>query len=128
MAIPKIETRRGLSMPRALLHLEGAAVFAAATGFYFLLGLSWWVYLLFLFAPDLSAIGYLFGPRTGSVLYNLAHTIIWPLIIGLAGWWLGWSWSAPVGLIWLAHIGLDRLLGYGLKYPDAFKHTHLDQV
>lgn len=104
------------------------AVFAAATGLYFLLGLSWWVYLIFLFAPDLSAIGYLFGPRTGSVLYNLAHTIIWPLIIGLAGWWLGWSWSAPVALIRLAHIALDRMVGYGLKYPDAFRYTHLDQV
>lgn len=115
-------------MPRVLLHLEGAAVFLGATLVYFLLGLSWWVYLLFLLAPDLSAVGYVFGTRTGSIVYNLAHTLIWPLAIGLAGWWLGWSWAAPVALIWLAHIGMDRMVGYGLKYPDAFKHNHLNQV
>ena len=115
-------------MPRALLHLEGAAVFVAATAVYFLLGYTWWVFLLFLLAPDLSAIGYFFGPRVGSIAYNLAHTIVWPLLIGLAGWWLGWTWAAPVALIWLAHIGMDRMVGYGLKYPDAFRHTHLDQV
>ena len=122
------EARRGPSMPRALLHLEGAAVFVAATLVYFLLGHAWWVFLLFLLAPDLSAVGYLFGMRAGSIAYNLAHTIVWPLLIGLAGWWLGWSWAAPVALIWLAHIGMDRMVGYGLKYPDAFKHTHFDEV
>lgn len=122
------ETRRRPSLPRALLHLEGAAVLVAATLVYFMQGRPWWVFLLFLLAPDLSAIGYLFGPRVGSITYNLAHTTIWPLLIGLAGWRLGWPWAAPVALIWLAHIGMDRMLGYGLKYPDAFKHTHLDQV
>ena len=128
MTPSKTEARRGLSMPRALLHLEGAAVFVAAAAVYFLLGHTWWVFLLFLLAPDLSAIGYFFGPRVGSIAYNLAHTIVWPLLIGLAGWWLGWTWAAPVALIWLAHIGMDRMVGYGLKYPDAFRHTHLDQV
>lgn len=115
-------------MPRALLHLEGAVVLVASTLVYFRLGWPWWAFLVFLFAPDLAAVGYFFGPRTGSIAYNLAHTMAWPILIGVAGWWWGWSWSAPVALIWLAHIGLDRMLGYGLKYPDAFKHTHLDQV
>ena len=115
-------------MPRVLLHLEGAAVFAVAVFVYFRLGLPWWAFLVFLLAPDLSAVGYLFGVRTGSITYNLAHTTAWPLLLGVAGWWLGWSWTAPVALIWLAHIGLDRMIGYGLKYPDAFKHTHLDEV
>lgn len=118
----------GWSMPRVLLHLEGAVVLLAAVSVYFLLGLPLWAFLVFLLAPDLSAAGYLLGTRTGSIVYNLAHTMAWPVLIGLAGWWLGWSWSAPLALIWLAHIGLDRMVGYGLKYPDAFKHTHLDQV
>lgn len=120
--------RRGVSLPRLLLHLEGAAVLVTATLVYFRLGWPWWVFLLFLFAPDLSAVGYLFGPRVGSVAYNLAHTTAIPLALGMAGWWLGWAWTAPVALIWLAHIGLDRMLGFGLKYPDAFRHTHLDEV
>lgn len=120
--------RRGVSLPRLLLHLEGAAVLVTATLVYFRLGWPWWAFLLFLFAPDLSAVGYLFGPRVGSVAYNLAHTSVFPLVLGVAGWWLGWAWAAPVALIWLAHIGLDRMLGFGLKYPDAFRHTHLDEV
>ena len=115
-------------MPRVLLHVEGAAVFFAAVAAYFLLGLPLWAFIVFLLAPDLSAIAYLMGPRTGSIVYNLAHTMAWPVLLGLAGWWLGWSWAMPVALIWLAHIGMDRMVGYGLKYPDAFKHTHLDQV
>jgi hypothetical protein len=111
-----------------LLHLEGAAVFAAAVFVYFTLGLTWWVLLLFLLAPDLAALGYLFGPKVGSVAYNLAHTTVWPIVIGVAGWWLGWTWTAPVALIWLAHIGLDRMIGYGLKYPDSFKQSHMQKV
>ena len=78
---------RGVSMPRVLLHLEGAILFIAAVAVYFRLGLPWWAFLLFLLAPDLSAAGYLAGPRAGSVTYNLAHTTLWPVLIGLAGWW-----------------------------------------
>ena len=119
---------RPMSMPRLLLHWEGAAVLVAAVFVYFRLGLPLWAFLVFLLAPDLSAIGYLFGPRVGSVTYNLAHIILWPLLVGVAGWALGWAWAAPVALIWLAHIGMDRMVGYGLKYPDAFKVSHLDRV
>ncbi len=121
-------SRKPVSMPRLLLHLEGAVVFAVASFVYFRLGLPLWAFLVFLLAPDLSAVGYLFGTRTGSIAYNLAHTYAWPVLLGAAGWWLGWSWASPVALIWLAHIGGDRMIGYGLKYPDAFKHTHLDNV
>ena len=103
-------------------------MFIAAVAVYFLLGLPLWAFLVFLLAPDLSAVGYLSGTRNGSIVYNLAHTIVWPVMLGVLGWWLGWSWAAPVSLIWLAHIGMDRMVGYGLKYPDAFKHTHLDEV
>lgn len=103
-------------------------MFVAAIAVYFILGLPLWAFLVFLLAPDLSAVGYLFGTRNGSIVYNLAHTIVWPVMLGVIGWWLGWSWAAPVSLIWLAHIGMDRMVGYGLKYPDAFKHTHMNQV
>ena len=119
---------RPMSMPRLLLHWEGAAVLVAAVFVYFRLGLPLWAFLVFLLAPDLSAIGYLFGPRVGSVTYNLAHIVVWPLLVGGVGWALGWAWAAPVALIWLAHIGMDRMVGYGLKYPDAFKVSHLDRV
>lgn len=115
-------------MPRVLLHLEGAVLLLAAVAVYFRLGLPWWAFLLFLLAPDLSAVGYLAGPRVGSVTYNLGHTTLWPVLLGLAGWWFGLSWTAPVSLIWLAHIGMDRMVGYGLKYPDGFKQNHMHRV
>lgn len=115
-------------LPAILLRAEGVAVFAAATAIYFASGYLWWVFLLLLLAPDLSMLGYLGGPRLGSILYNAVHTLVVPLALTLAAWWLGWTWVVPVGLIWLAHIGMDRAVGYGLKYPDSFKHTHMDNL
>jgi hypothetical protein len=115
-------------MPAVMLRLEGAAEFIAATALFFITGGAWWLFLLFLLAPDLSALGYLAGPRIGSVTYNLAHTIAFPLALGLGGWWLGSPLAVSLALIWLAHIGMDRMVGYGFKYPDAFKHTHLDAI
>lgn len=119
---------RRVSMPRLLLQVEGAAVLLAVVLVYFRLGLPLWAFLVFLLAPDLSAVGYFFGPRLGSVAYNLAHIIVWPLGLGLAGWALGWAWATPAALIWLAHIGMDRMVGYGLKYPDQFRGSHLERV
>lgn len=123
----KIATGRR-TMPSVLLHIEGAAVLAIATAAYFALGYTWWVFPLLLFVPDVSAIGYLFGPRAGSVTYNLAHTLVLPLVVLAGGWWLGSAVAIQLALIWLAHIGMDRMLGYGLKYPDSFKHNHLHEV
>lgn len=120
--------KHGWSMPRALLHLEGAALFFLATVLYFRQGFAWWVFLLLLLFPDLSMAGYLGGSRLGSMIYNLVHTIILPLSLGLAAYWINWPLGQQIALIWLAHIGMDRMVGYGLKYPDAFKHTHFDQV
>lgn len=117
-----------MSLPRLLLHLEGLALLAAAVFVYFAQGRPLWVFLVFLLAPDLSAIGYAFGPRVGSMAYNLAHITVWPILVGLLGWRFGWSWAMAAALIWLAHIGMDRALGYGLKYPDAFKHSHFDNL
>lgn len=119
---------RGRSVPRLLLHVEGAAVFVAATVAYFALGHPWWLYLLLLLAPDLSFLGYLAGPRAGSVIYNLAHLMAWPLALLAVGWWLEAGTAVAVALIWLAHIGMDRAVGYGFKYPTAFKDTHFDRV
>lgn len=113
-----------LTTPKRLLRLEGAALFLAATLLYGLLGAGWPLYALLLLAPDLFALGYLRDPRTGAALYNLGHNLLWPLAlvsIGLAAGGL----PLALGLIWLAHIGLDRALGYGFKYPDRFGHTHL---
>ena len=88
-----------------------------------------WLLLVVLFlAPDLSMLGYLAGPRVGAVAYNLAHTYVGPVALALVGV-LGESDRAvQLALIWLAHIGVDRAVGYGLKYPTAFNDTHLQRV
>ncbi len=114
--------------PKVLLHLEGGAILVVATLFYFVSGGAWQLYLLLLFAPDIAMLGYLAGSRVGSYVYNLVHTTVLPLALLATA--LLWAREPLllVALIWLAHIGLDRLLGFGLKYPSAFKHTHLSRV
>jgi hypothetical protein len=69
--------------------------------------------------------GYLAGTRAGAVSYNLAHATPLPAVLVVLGWWQHRPLILALGLVWLAHIGLDRLLGYGLKYGDNFQHTHL---
>jgi hypothetical protein len=104
-------------------------VVVAAVALYFSGGYAVWVLLVFLLAPDLSFAAYLAGPRVGAVVYNLAHTYAFPIALA-AGCLLTGDAGLPVqvALIWAAHIGIDRALGYGLKYPTAFKDTHLNRV
>ena len=119
-----------MSLTRILLHLEGAAVLALATAAFFAFGHPWWLFLLLLLAPDLSLLGYLAGPRVGAAAYNAVHTMLGPLVLLGVGWWLGGgaSMAVAVALVWLAHIGMDRMVGYGLKYPDSAKRSHFDQL
>lgn len=114
--------------PRLLLRLEGAAVLAAALWFYSAQDVNWWIFLVLILAPDLSALGYLAGSRFGAGCYNAAHNYLPPFV--LCGWALfaGLPLALSVGLIWIAHIGADRMLGYGLKYASAFSATHLGPI
>jgi len=111
-----------------LLGAEGAALLLAATVAYFRLDYVWWLFLLLLFAPDLSFAGFLAGPRAGSIAYNAAHTMIGPILLLLGAWWAAWPTGIALALIWLAHLGLDRAVGYGLRYPRAPQSSHLDRV
>ena len=86
------------------------------------------MFLLLFLAPDLSMLGYLANPRLGSLVYNLAHTYFVPLVLAGIGLVASSHLCILLALIWAAHIGMDRLLGYGLKYPTAFKDTHLQRV
>jgi hypothetical protein len=115
-------------LPRRLLHLEGLAVLVAAIALYFDSGYGWLVLLVLFLAPDLSMLGYVAGPRAGALAYDVVHTYALPLALGLAGVLTETGVSTQLALIWAAHIGLDRLLGYGLKYPTGFKDTHLQRV
>lgn len=100
-------------------------MFLSATVGYGLLGGSWGLFLALLLVPDVFIAGYLAGPRSGALLYNLGHTYSVPLIIGSAAVGAGSFLVGAVALIWTAHIGMDRALGFGLKQPDGFHDTHL---
>jgi len=100
----------------------------AALALYAHAGFSWLIFALFLLAPDLSMLGYLAGPRVGAALYNLVHTYVLALLLTLAGFLGAQPTLAAAGLILIAHIGLDRALGYGLKYSTAFGHSHLGRI
>lgn len=117
--------RSPVSGPRFVLQAEGAAVLAASVVTYAATGGGWVLFAMLFLAPDLFMLGYLGGPRLGAVTYNFGHTYLVSLAVIAAGWAAGTPLLVSVGLIWTAHIGFDRLLGYGLKYPEGFKVTHL---
>jgi hypothetical protein len=114
--------------PRLLLRLEGAGLFALATLAYGSAGMDWVFYLVLFLAPDLSFLAYLAGPWTGALVYNALHTTIGPILLGSFGVVENYPLAVAVALIWAAHIGLDRLLGYGFKYSAGFGFTHLGRL
>jgi hypothetical protein len=114
-----------MTTPRHILRAEGVATFAIALFAYAQTAAGWWLLAALILIPDLFMLGYLANPRLGAALYNFAHTTVLPLAILVAGYILAAPTIVSISLIWLAHIGFDRMLGYGLKYPDAFTHTHL---
>ena len=113
---------------RILLRLEGLTLLAAMTLVYAVWGDSWWIYAVLFLAPDLSFAGYLAGPRVDALVYNAAHSYMAPMAL-LVGGILFWPPPASsIAMIWLAHIGFDRALGYGLKYSAGFTFTHLGRI
>jgi hypothetical protein len=115
-------------LPRVLLRTEGGAVAAAAIAVYFHEGYPWWLFVALVLAPDLSMVAYVGGISIGAATYNAAHTYALPVVLAAIGVIAGAEVAVQVGLIWLAHIGIDRAIGYGLKYPTGFKDTHLQRV
>ena len=114
--------------PRILLRAEGAAIFALSILLYAKVGPSWWLFAILFLAPDLSFLGYLAGARAGAIVYNAMHTLLGPLALAAAGMLLPAFILIPLALIWTAHIGFDRMLGYGLKYSAGFGYTHLGRI
>ena len=113
---------------RGWLRLEALALLALALAAYAHGGYGWGRFFTLLLLPDLSMLGYLVNPRLGATGYNLAHSSLGPIALGAAAILGILPAALPLALIWGAHIGMDRALGYGLKYPTAFGHTHLGRV
>jgi Domain of unknown function (DUF4260) len=114
--------------PAILLRIEEAALLAITIFTYQHLHYSWPLFAILFLSPDLFMLGYLANPRLGAALYNLFHTLSLPFALLLAGYLLHWHLAPALSLIWIAHIAMDRLLGYGLKYPTFFKDTHFQHI
>jgi hypothetical protein len=114
--------------PRLLLRVEGLVVLLASLFAYDAIGAPWIVFAALLLAPDIGLLGYLAGPRMGAAAYNAVHTYLAPGILAAIAWLGTHPQLWPVCLIWMAHIGMDRTVGLGLKYPAAFSLTHLGTV
>jgi hypothetical protein len=113
---------------RLLLQLEGAAVAIGAIAFYFMQGGSPWLFAALILAPDIAMLGFLAGAKSGAMAYNIGHTYIWPVAMLGIGHLLAAPLAMSIALIWIAHVALDRAIGYGLKYGTGFKHTHLSRA
>jgi hypothetical protein len=113
---------------RTLLRLEGLTLFAGMTLLYGVWDGSWLVYAVLFLAPDLSFAAYLAGPRVGAVVYNAAHSYMAPVALMTGGFATATPLVLSIAMIWMAHIGIDRALGYGLKYSAGFGFTHLGRI
>jgi len=113
---------------RTLLRLEGLTLFVGMTLLYGLWEGSWWVYVILFLVPDISFAAYLAGPKAGAIVYNAAHSYLAPVALMTAGFAAASPLVLSIAMIWLAHIGIDRALGYGLKYADGFAFTHLGRI
>ena len=109
------------------LRLEGSILLLLSVFAYFQMGFSWLLFVILLFVPDISMLGYLKNAQLGATIYNIFHVYLWPALLLILGW-LIYPMLVSLALIWFAHIGLDRMLGYGLKLPSGFKDTHLGVV
>lgn len=125
MAREEARLRNGLSQTTLIQRVEGLAFLLAAVIVYAIVGASWWLFALLLLAPDLSMAGYWISNQAGQLIYNIVHTYALPLVVALCGFGFEQPLLFAIGLIWLAHIGMDRAAGYGLKETQGFKFTHL---
>jgi Domain of unknown function (DUF4260) len=120
----------GIAPPaiRTWLRAEGFATFVAGIAIFVSTGGPWPLLLPLLLLPDVSMVGYLRGPRLGALTYNVVHTWATALpVLGL-GLWSGTAWLTTIGAVLVAHVGMDRAAGYGLKLPTSFHETHLGWI
>ena len=114
--------------PKLILRLEGLVLFVASLSAFLYLKQSAWIFAGLFLVPDLSMAAYFAGPKPGAIIYNAFHTTIWPLLLAIYGVLFGELFAQVLASVWLAHIGLDRAIGYGLKYATDFKDTHLGRI
>jgi hypothetical protein len=115
-------------LPTAILRLEGAVMLSLAVFLYVRGDGGWLLFALLILAPDVGLAGYAAGPRVGAIAYNAVHTTLGPAALAVIGILSESAGAVSVALVWFAHIGMDRMLGYGLKHTSGFRDTHLGRI
>lgn len=115
-------------MNKTLLHIEGLIVFILCLYFYSYLEFNGILFFILLFSPDIFMLGYFINNRVGAILYNIVHTYSLSILMAMFGFLFSTPVILAIGLIWTAHIGMDRLFGFGLKYPTHFKDNHFNRI
>ena len=113
---------------KTLLRLEELAMLAFSIGFFDFLEMNWWLYPAFFFAPDIGMLGYLVNTKVGAFTYNLTHHKAIGVTLIFFGAMVKQEAIVFAGIIIIGHSSFDRILGYGLKHTDNFKHTHLGWI
>lgn len=113
---------------RSVIKLENAFIFIIIIAVYFKLEFSIWLFLLLLLVPDIFMLGYVINRKTGSYVYNIGHTYITPIIIALLYLYIDEKLLLQIALIWLAHISMDRTMGFGLKYSSDTDKTIIQKI
>jgi hypothetical protein len=128
MSITTNSTHAARSLPATLLHLEALVVLIGAITLYIHSGGQLLMFVVLLFVPDIFMVGYVKNNQLGSLVYNFGHTYLTPASVLVLALVLNATLGIHIALIWFAHIGLDRTIGYGLKYATGFKDTHFSKV
>ncbi len=111
-----------------IIKYEELGMFCLSISLYNILGYPWWLFVVLIFAPDISMLGYLINTKVGAILYNIFHHKGLAILLYLLGTFTFNYVFVLAGIIIFGHSSLDRFLGFGLKYNDAFKHTHLGMI
>lgn len=114
--------------PILILRIEAFFVFIGSLYLYSKFSFPWSSFFIYFLVPDLSFAGYLMSQKLGALIYNMAHSYILPLFLGILAIYTTDVELQKFSLIWISHIGLDRTLGFGLKYTRGFKYTHLGDL
>lgn len=113
---------------KSTLKLEEIGTLFFSTYLFNELSFSWWVFLALILIPDIGMLGYIINNKAGAFCYNLTHHKGIAFIITMLGWYFQLETATLIGVILLGHSSMDRILGYGLKYQDSFKNTHLGKL
>jgi Domain of unknown function (DUF4260) len=123
-----MSTRQTTNMISAILRGEALAALVGGIAIWVANGGSVLWLAVFILVPDVSMIGYLANDRIGALTYNAVHNMMLAGAMLGIGWWLEWRFGLMAGALLLAHVGMDRSLGYGLKLPTGFHNTHLGRI